>query len=95
MFRQLSISASVAVFVSSVVLAALTLILALKLTVAPSYPDFIVGSITWNAGTKFQDLIAAPVFITAIVLSGSFLSFLLKRQEHLFGSQPAISFRIN
>lgn len=90
MFRQLSLSATAAVFVSTVVLAALALILALKLTVAPSYPDFIVGSITWNAGTKFQDLIAAPVFISAIFLSLAFFSFLLKRQERLIGSQPAI-----
>ena len=90
MFRQLSLSALVAVFVSSIVLAALALILALKLTVAPSYSDFIVGSITWNAGTKLQDLIAAPVFISAILLSLAFFSFLLKRQERLFGSPPAI-----
>jgi len=90
MFRQLSLPALVAVFVSSIVLTALALILALKLTVAPSYSDFIVGNITWNAGTKLQDLVAAPVFISAILLSLSFFSFLLKRQERLFGSKPAI-----
>lgn len=89
-FRQLPPSASVAVFVSSVVLAALALILTLTLTVAPSYSDFIVGNITWNAGTKLQDLMAAPVFISAIFLSLAFFSFLLKRQERLFGSPPAI-----
>ena len=89
-FRQIHPSASVAVFVSSAVLAALALILTLKLTVAPSYSDFIVGYITWEAGTKLQDLIAAPVFISTIFLSLAFFSVLLKRQERLFGSHSAI-----
>lgn len=90
MFHKLSISALVAVFSSSVVFSALALILALNLTVAPSYPDFIVGNITWYAGTKLQDLIAAPVFILSILLSVVFFSYLLKRHEQLFGLHPAI-----
>lgn len=89
-FRQLSPSAWVSAFVSSVVLAALALIVALKLTVAPSYSDFIVGSITWNAGTKLQDLIAAPVFVLTVFLCIAFFSFMLKRHERLFGSHYAI-----
>ncbi|MDZ5434237.1 hypothetical protein T3H00_16395 [Pseudomonas fluorescens] len=41
----------------------------LKLTLAPSYYSFIVGNITWDAASKFQDLLAAPIFISALLFS--------------------------
>lgn len=39
----------------------------LKLTLAPSYSSFIVGNITWDAASKFQDLLAAPIFISVLL----------------------------
>src|SRR6185437_5827708 len=48
--------------------------LGLRATLAPTYADFIVGSITWGADTKFQDLFA-PLFSMAVLLGGlAFLS---------------------
>ncbi|MGE7962608.1 hypothetical protein ACQKPC_09555 [Pseudomonas sp. NPDC089918] len=41
----------------------------LNLTLAPSYFSFIVGNITWDANSKLQDLIAAPVFIFTLLFS--------------------------
>ena len=45
MLRQLPFSASLAALVSSAVFSALALILTLKLGAAPTYVDFIEGSI--------------------------------------------------
>lgn len=90
MLRQLPFSASLAALVSSAVFSALALILTLKLGAAPTYVDFITGSVAWNAETKLQDLIAAPVFISSICLSYLFFSFLLEKQKRNFGLHSAI-----
>lgn len=86
MLNQLSSSEKLAVIVSSCVLATVALLATLKLTIAPSYADFIVGQITWQAGTKLQDLIAAPVFIAVLFFVFLFLSLQLIKQKQQFGS---------
>lgn len=63
MVRKLSITELIVTIIASSALAAAALVLSLKLTIAPAYPDFIAGDIAWQAQTKFQDLIAAPVFV--------------------------------
>lgn len=63
-----------AVFFS--LLAALALALGALLLVqhllirAPSYPDFIVGAITWDATTKLQDLASYPAFLLGFLGGG-------------------------
>lgn len=48
-----------------------SLLLAQKLLLrAPTYPDFIVGAITWNAATKLQDLASYPVFLFGFLVGG-------------------------
>jgi hypothetical protein len=37
---------------------------------APSYPDFIVGAITWDAATKLQDLASYPAFLLGFLGGG-------------------------
>jgi len=69
MFNQLSTTERFAAAVSACVLATLALLICLRLEFAPSYADFIVGRIAWNAGAKLQDLIAAPVFISVLFFS--------------------------
>lgn len=43
---------------------------------APSYPDFIVGAITWDAATKLQDLASYPAFLLGF-LGGGWITYLL------------------
>lgn len=84
--NKLSITEKLAVFVSACTLAALALLLCLKLTLAPSYADFIVGNITWQAGSKFQDLISAPVFIMVLFCGFLFFSLQVTKQKEQLGS---------
>ncbi|WP_211472364.1 hypothetical protein [Collimonas humicola] len=84
MFKQLSTTERLALILSSSALAGLGLLVCLKLTIAPSYADFIVGNITWQAQAKFQDIIAAPVFIAILFLSVLFLSHQLKKKPQQF-----------
>jgi len=69
MFRRLSTTERMATVIAASAIAAFAVFLTLRLKVAPTYPDFIVGSLAWYAGTKFQDLLAAPVFVAAFLLS--------------------------
>lgn len=43
---------------------------------APSYPDFIVGAITWDAATKLQDLASFPAFLLGF-LGGGWITYRL------------------
>lgn len=36
----------------------------------PSYPDFIVGAITWDAGSKMQDMLSYPAFLIGFLVGG-------------------------
>ena len=37
----------------------------------PAYPDFLVGAITWDAATKFQDLASFPAFLLGCLTGGA------------------------
>lgn len=89
MIKQLSITEKIAAAVSSCVLGALAIIACLKLKVAPSYPDFVVGSITWTAETKLQDLVVMPVFIFALFFGFLLISIGIKRlgEDERFSSE--------
>ena len=89
MLNQLSMTEKLAAAAASCVLAILALRVCLKLTFAPRYTDFIVGRITWQADTKFQDLAAAPVFISVLFFGFLFLSSQLSKQKQQFGSDHA------
>lgn len=90
MLNKLSTTEKLAAAVSACVVASLALMFSLKLTLAPRYADFIVGNITWQAGTKFQDIISVPVFIFVLFFGFLYLSHQLIRQKNQFGSDYAI-----
>ncbi|MBW8305976.1 MAG: hypothetical protein K0M46_03790 [Thiobacillus sp.] len=85
MLNQLSTTEKLAAAASACVLAALALIASLKLKLAPSYSDFIVGNITWQAATKLQDLIAGPVFIFILFFGVLFFLHLIIKLKNQFG----------
>lgn len=90
MFKQFSSTEKLAVAAPSCVLAALALVASLKFALAPSYADFIVGNIAWQADTKLQDLIAAPVLIAVLFFGVLFLSLQLIKQKQQFGEGCSI-----
>lgn len=71
MFSRLTRRAQCFILAVSLLAGGVALFFAGRLTVPPSYPDFIVGSLAWTGKTKFQDLIAVPV------LTGVFMAVLL------------------
>lgn len=91
MFNSLSAVEKFAAAAASCVIAAVALLAALKLTIAPAYTDFIVGYITWVSDSKLQDIIAAPAFVAALVLSCLFISLQLARQKQQFGETYSAS----
>lgn len=72
--RQLSPVSTGAVFFSilaAIVVAFGSLLLSQKLlSYTPAYPDFIVGAITWDAATKFQDIVSYPAFLLGFLAGG-------------------------
>lgn len=70
---------------SASVLAAAALVQVLGLNVTPTYSDFIVGSLAWYAGDKFQDLLAWPAFIVVFFLSFIALEKLLSSIRSSYG----------
>lgn len=59
--------------IAALVFGAFTILVVLGLEFPSSYSDFIVGSSTWIAGNKTQDLIVWPIFI--IIAYSSFVCF--------------------
>ncbi|MGF6871724.1 hypothetical protein [Paraburkholderia sp. MM5477-R1] len=72
--NQLTNTEKTGVVVASAGLAAAALAIGLRMTFAPTYGDFIVGSITWSAGTKFQDIFSPLFFLGVLLAGGAFLS---------------------
>ena len=62
---------------ASTIAGALALFAVLNTETSLTYHEFIVGSVTWNAGGKLQDLLAWPAF-----LSIYFISLLALDREH-------------
>lgn len=84
MLKQFTTIEKLGVIISSYLIAVIASLACLYLTIAPTYPDFIVGHITWGAGTKMQDFIVVPVFIAVFLLSIFLFEFILASQERLF-----------
>ncbi|WP_413658186.1 hypothetical protein [Paraburkholderia phenoliruptrix] len=79
MSNQLTNTEKLSVAVASAVLAAAALALGLRMTLAPTYSDFIVGRITWQAETKFQDLFTPPLVIAVLFIGLIVFSSQMKR----------------
>ena len=60
--------------ISALVIGSVFFIAALRLKIDQGYSDFVVGSVAWYAGNKFQDLVAWPVFIFFSFFAFSVLS---------------------
>ena len=82
MFRRLSMTEKIAVCSASCALATAGLLLSLKISVAPTYSDFMVGAVAWQALTKLQDLVAPPVFVTVLFLAFWFFSHTVSKLEN-------------
>lgn len=91
---SLSFTEKISVFTAACVLASLGLVLSLNIFTAQSYSEFIVGSITWQANTKLQDLIAGPVFIFTLFISIIAFGNLLQHVKREIGVENAESFSI-
>lgn len=94
MFKHLEMNERVSCALAALIFSALVLVFCLDVAVAPRYADFVVGSITWSAQTKFQDLIAVPAFLAAFVCAFLFLASTIERQKKLFGTNSALELSI-
>lgn len=92
MFDQLNVTSRTAIAVAASVMAGVALLACLQISVAPQYPDFIVGSITWTASTKLQDLLAAPVFIAVLLGTAWVLLLVLRNYATTHGQNHANRF---
>lgn len=72
-WKLMPVSAGSTIFsiLAAFVMAFGSLLLAQKLFAhTPTYPDFIVGAITWDAATKLQDLASYPAFLLGFLTGG-------------------------
>jgi hypothetical protein len=79
MSNQLTNTEKLSVTVAATALAAAALALGLRMTLAPTYSDFIVGRITWQAESKFQDLFTPPLMIAVLFVGLLLLSSHMKK----------------
>lgn len=89
MSSHLSPIEKIAVLVASGCMAVFALLVCLALTFAPSYSDFIVGNIAWDASTKLQDLLVAPVFMLTLLSGLWFFSGQIDRAKTKWGDEAA------
>lgn len=76
----ISIGAVTFSLLAGFVFAFCALLLAQKfLSFAPTYSDFVVGAITWDAATKHQDIASYPAFLLGFLLGGWLMYSLLQR----------------
>jgi len=90
MYASLSPIERLAVVVSSGVLVALTFVLCLKTSIAPSYPDFIVGAISWSAASKLQDILVGPLSILVACIGLLFFTKRIYRLKNRMGEEHSI-----
>ena len=89
MFTRLSATEKAYAIIPSCVPAVLALFASLKLANSPTYSEFIVGSITWTADSKLQDLVALPAVIVVFALSLILLLSLLERLKGQYGDSAS------
>jgi len=90
MYTSLSPIERLAVVVSSGVLAALTFALCLKTSIAPNYPDFIAGAISWSATSKLQDILVGPLSIIVACIGLLFFTKRINRLKNHMGEEHSI-----
>jgi len=78
--------------ISALVIGSVFFLAALQLEMDQGYSDFIVGSIAWNAGNKFQDLVAWPAFIIFSYLAFSILSRISLQLNENYGDEISANF---
>ena len=86
-WQKLNRANKISVAISSLGFAMLAFCYSLRFNIAPSYSDFVVGNLAWNATSKFQDFIVGPVFVITLFVSFLFLSKLLVWQEKKMGTE--------
>ena len=87
----LSVPERLAAVVSAAVLATTALLLTVQIRKSPTYPDFIVGTLAWSSGSKLQDLIAAPIFISILTISVLSILGLIRNIRMQYGHDAASS----
>jgi len=78
--------------ISALVIGGLFFLATLHLKVNQGYSDFIVGSLAWTAGNKFQDLIALPIFIFVSFSSYLAISRISSRLKEAHGAAVSAKF---
>jgi len=78
------------IFLFSSFCAAIVFWSCISLTIPASYPDFVVGSITWSASTKLQDIIVVPLTILALLSTAAFLVNQFAAHKKCFGQQYTV-----
>jgi hypothetical protein len=78
--------------ISALVIGSVFFLAALQLKIDQGYSDFVVGSVAWYAGNKFQDLVAWPVFIIFSFLGFSALSRISSHLQENYGGEVSASF---
>lgn len=51
--------------------------------IAPTYPDFLVGAISWQAASKLQDLASYPAFLLGFLGCGWILIQVFAKVSHM------------
>lgn len=68
MVKKISSYELFSVVIGALIIGAFAVKVVLGISSPPFYPDFIVGYITWEEDTKFQDILAVPAFIFSFFL---------------------------
>jgi len=85
MLVRLTLAEKVAVIAAAGIFSALTVCACLGLKISPTYSDFIVGHIAWNAATKFQDIVIGPAVIAVSFVGLVLFSTLLNKLRKRYG----------
>ena len=85
-------SHKISLAISTLVIGSVFFLAVLKLKIDQGYSDFIVGSIAWYARSKFQDLVAWPVFIIFSFLGFLALSRISSHLQENYGGEVSANF---
>ncbi|MFB1490736.1 MULTISPECIES: hypothetical protein [unclassified Thiocapsa] len=86
------ISHKIGSVISALVIGSVFFLAALQLSINQGYSEFVVGSLAWYAGNKFQDLVAWPVFIIFSFLGFSALSRISSHLQENYGGEVSANF---